>query len=248
MPRIAIVAALEREVKPLIGDWPCHEREHEGRKFKFLEKDDAVVVCGGIGAETARRATEAVIALYAPGIVYSVGFAGALQPTLKAGDIVIPRRIIDARDNSSVDTGEGEGVLVTIPSTAGPKQKAQLAVSYGALAADMEAAAVARGAQARGLRFAAVKAISDEVDFALPAMERFIRNGEFDTSGFVLFALLRPWLWPRLARLSSNSRRAAHALCRHLQRVIDEGMIDEPRQATPVSTTQADNLKVAPRR
>jgi nucleoside phosphorylase len=67
--KIAIVAALEREVRPLLKRWHSVEREYEGRQFKFFESGESVLVCGGIGAEAARRATEAVIALYRPGLV-----------------------------------------------------------------------------------------------------------------------------------------------------------------------------------
>src|SRR5438876_546028 len=35
-PKVAIVAALEREVWPLVKDWPVSHREHEGRWLKFL--------------------------------------------------------------------------------------------------------------------------------------------------------------------------------------------------------------------
>ena len=61
------MAALEREVRPLIKEWRADEKEIDGRRFRFFEKDDVVLVCGGIGAEAARRAAEAVIAIYAPG-------------------------------------------------------------------------------------------------------------------------------------------------------------------------------------
>ena len=44
-----------------------------------------VLVCGGMGAPAARRATEAIIQLYGPEVVISAGFAGALQPGMKAG-------------------------------------------------------------------------------------------------------------------------------------------------------------------
>jgi hypothetical protein len=64
--KIAMVAALEREVRPLVKGWRRVEREYLDRRFKFFESGQAVLVCGGIGAETARRATEAVIALYRP--------------------------------------------------------------------------------------------------------------------------------------------------------------------------------------
>src|SRR4249920_2585172 len=101
--KVAMVAALEREVRPLVKGWRGIEREHEGRRFKFFENGQTVLVCGGIGAEAARRATEATIALYRPGLVQSVGFAGALDPALKVGGIFSPSRVIDTRDGSSVD-------------------------------------------------------------------------------------------------------------------------------------------------
>jgi adenosylhomocysteine nucleosidase len=221
--KVAIVAALEREVRALVKRWRGVEREYEGRYFKFFEGDDAVLVCGGIGAEAARRATEAVIALYQPELVRSVGFAGALDPALKAGGIFSPSRVIDAQDGSSIETGTGCGILVSTAAVAGAEHKAQLAKAYGAQEVDMEAAAVARGAQARGVLFMAVKAISDESTFALPSMNRFVNgNGQFRTGRFLTFAVLRPWLWPGVIQLARNSVNASRALCAELDRSINE--------------------------
>src|ERR1700733_6887568 len=124
MFRIAIVAALEREVRPLIREWRLCEKEIHGRRFRFFEKEEVVLISGGIGAEAARRAAEAVIAIYAPAMVYSVGFAGALDPALKVGEVVQPRRVINAGDGSSVSLDRGEGVLVSFGSVASAAQKA----------------------------------------------------------------------------------------------------------------------------
>jgi adenosylhomocysteine nucleosidase len=221
--KVAMVAALEREVRPLLKSWRSVEREYGGRRFKFFENGQAVLVCGGIGEQAARRATEAVIALYQPELVQSVGFAGALDPALTVGEIFTPRRVIDARDGSNVEIAAGCGVLVSAISIAGSEQKAQLSKSYGAQAVDMEAAAVARGAEARGVRFMAVKAISDESNFAMPAMDRFVdQQGQFRTARFVIFAGLRPWLWLRVIRLAGNSAKASRALCVELERLILE--------------------------
>ena len=77
--KIAIVAAMEREVWPLIKDWPAVTKQYEGRSFKFFEKSPVVLVCGGIGSEAARRAAEAVTNLYHP-LIVSAGFAGGLDP------------------------------------------------------------------------------------------------------------------------------------------------------------------------
>jgi adenosylhomocysteine nucleosidase len=214
--KIAIVAALEREVRPLIRGW----RAVQSGGITFRENGDLVVVFGGIGGEGARRATEAVIAQYAPATVYSAGFAGALTAELKVGDLLRPGRVINAGDGSSVTVDGGDGVLVTFGAIAGPEQKNRLRAAYAAQAVDMEAAAVARAAEARGVRFAVVKVISDEIGFVFPSIERFVNaQGEFSEWKFVLFAAVRPWLWPRVAQLMRNSARASRVLCEQLSRV-----------------------------
>jgi len=218
MPKLAIVAALEREVRPLVKSWRMSEKEHQGRRFRFFENGDVVLVCGGIGAEAARRAAEALIAVFDPEVVCSAGFAGALDGTLRVGDIVRPGTVINAGDASRAIVEEGKGVLVSFGSVASPAQKLKLRESFAAQAVDMEAAAVARSAEARGKGFAAIKAISDEIDFEFPAMDRFVHaDGTFSEVGFALYSALRPWLWPRVIRLARNSSRASHALCMSLR-------------------------------
>jgi nucleoside phosphorylase len=212
--RVAIVAALEREVRPLVRTWRAVGKEYDGRLFRFFENDDVIVVCGGIGAVAARRAAEAVIAAYEPKLIYSAGFAGALDSKLKVGDLVHPRRVINAGDGSSVGIDGGEGILVTFGSVASPQQKLKLRESFNADAVDMEAAAVARAAEARGIEFAVAKAISDEVDFQFPSTERFIdSDGRFSEGRFAWFAVCHPWLWLKVMRLARNSGEAARALC-----------------------------------
>ena len=214
------MAALEREVRPLVNRWRRNEKEHAERRFRFFENDAAVLVCGGMGAEPARRAAEAVIALYAPSVVYSVGYAGALDPQLKVGNLLRPARVINAADGSSVQIAGGKGVLVSYGLVASAPQKAKVREAFGAEAVDMEAAAVARAAEARGIGFAALKVISDEFNFEFPAMERFVDSeGRFLETRFAAFAALRPWLWPRVIRLARDSRHATRALCHELENV-----------------------------
>src|SRR5580700_11381801 len=221
--KIAMVAALEREVRPLVKGWRRVEREYLGRRFQFFESGQAVVVCGGIGAEVARRSPEAVNALYLPELVLSVGFAGALDPAMKVGEIFSPSRVIDARDGSSVEIASGRGALVSAAALAGVEEKKKLAESYGAQAVDMEAAAVARGAQARDVGFMAVKAISDESDFHMLPMDPFVgTSGQFRTGKFVISLMVRPWLWPNVFHLARNSAKASKALCTELERFIQE--------------------------
>ena len=218
MPRLAIVAALEREVRPLVKTWRVSEQEHTGRRFRFFENGEVVLVCGGIGAAAARRAAEAAIVLFEPSIVCSAGFAGALDSHLKIGDVVRPRMVINAGDGSRAMIEGGEGVLVSFGSVASPDQKTKLRNSFSAQAVDMEGSAVADAAAARGKQFSVVKAISDDVNFEFPALERFVdADGRFSAGRFAWYTAIRPWLWPRVIHLGRNSNRASRALCMYLR-------------------------------
>lgn len=219
MPEVAIVAALEREIWPLVRHWRVSDREYSGRRFRFFESEQRVAVCGGIGPQAARRAAEAIVSLYRPALVQSVGFAGALDERLRVGDVFEPRQVIDANDGSRADTGCGSGVLVSFSSVASVDQKSRLATAYQAQAVDMEAAAVAKGAEAHGLRFTAVKVISDNASFAMPPMEGFIANdGSFRSGAFAFHAALRPCLWSSVFRLARHSAKASRQLCEYLSR------------------------------
>lgn len=224
---IAIVAALEREVHPLVKNWQVTVVEHEGRPFTVYEGNYAVVVCGGIGAEAARRAAEAVIVKYSPDVLVSAGIAGALVPELHVGETIFPALVIDAQDGSRHDTAIKNApvantplartTLVSSPQITGNAQKVQLAKSYGAQAVDMESTAVARAAMTHNLRFVAIKSISDEYDFEMPQMSQFVRDGQFQEKRFALYAAFRPWLWLQVLRLAQNTRIASENLCAWLR-------------------------------
>ena len=220
MPKIGIVAAMEREVAPLIRGWKVrtlYQSGHVSRRWRLFENtsefEEISLICGGVGYEAARRATEAVICEVNPELVISVGFAGALDASLRVGDVVLPKAVINSADGSRTDMESGDGILVSSPAVAGKEQKARFAKAYGAVAVDMEAAAVAHGASARGIEFAAIKVISDAADFEMPALDRFVTSdGRFQTLRFACHVGLRPWLWGRTMALARNSSRASQAL------------------------------------
>jgi adenosylhomocysteine nucleosidase len=223
--KLAIIAALEREVRPLIKNWTRIPRDHEGRTFTFFEHAGTVLLCGGIGMQAARRAAEAAIALYHPAIIHSVGFAGALDSTLQVGDLFSPSIVLDARDGSRTQLPSGEGTLLSFMNVASSAQKSKLAQAYAAQAIDMEAAAVAASAAAHGISFAVTKVISDDLNFEMPNLSSYINHeGQFKTMNFVLFATLRPCLWKRLFVLAGTSRRASRALAAHLQSSSPESL------------------------
>lgn len=216
--RYAIVVAMEREIAPLVSGWQVYL----GNSQKYFELGNAIVVCGGLGSAAAKDAAEAVIVRRNPELIVSAGYAGALTPTRAPGDLVTPAEIIDAQTGEHLATSQGSGVLVSTSVVASVKEKRALAQRFSAEAIDMEAAAVARVAQAYGREFVALKAISDELDFELPPMDRFISaNGDFQTARFALHAALHPSLWPAVRKLARNSQRATLTLCAALEHLIN---------------------------
>jgi adenosylhomocysteine nucleosidase len=115
---------------------------------------------------------------------------------------------------------------------AGKEQKTRLSKAYGATAVDMEAAAVAQGAQARGVEFRVFKVISDAADFNLPAVDRFVAaDGRFQSVRFACHVALRPWLWGATISLARNSAKASRALSDALTSYL--GRETHDREALP---------------
>lgn len=249
---IVIIAAMEREVRPLIRRWKVRTIEHDGRRYRVFESqsgnrresEGAALVCGGIGAAAARRATEALIQDVRPRRVISAGFAGALDSSLRVGDVVEPRLVINAADGVRDEVVSGEGVLVTSATVADKEQKIRLRKAYGASAVDMEAAAVAQGAAAHNLEFAVVKAISDGADFSLPAMDRFVaHDGSFRSVAFACHVALRPWLWSATIKLARNSARATQSLSVALQNYLDRESLGKSTRDATADEFHSDELQ-----
>lgn len=241
--RIALIAAMEREIAPLVRDWRRTRLQVEGQGFRpAFESDRAIVVCSGIGPAPARRAAEALIAAEHPGVLVSVGLAGALDPRWEVGAILQPQVVIDAESGESF-AAEGRGTLITVGKTLDVKGKQALRQRYHADAADMEAAAVAAVAERNGLAFRAVKAISDDVALPLLAFDAFIdAHGDLHTGQIALAAALRPWLWLVLWRLRANAARASEELCRVLAHlVVQHESAPVARQPGPAEPVKQDS-------
>jgi len=113
--------------------------------------------------------------------------------------------------------------LVTSSRVADAPEKLRLAETYKAGLVDMEAAAIARLAQMRGIPFYCIKGISDGYNDQLPDFNRFIMpDGQFKLARFIVFALLRPWHWRALIQMGENSRKAAQSIAASLLDFLDE--------------------------
>jgi adenosylhomocysteine nucleosidase len=219
-PRIAILAALPREVAPLVRDWPAPVvSRREGTSV--WENDRAIVVCAGMGRESVTRALELAESRGPLRSVISVGYAGALRDGIGIDGVHWPEIVIDGRTGERFACEDGGGVLVSADHVVGRDEKPKLAAQWNADFVDMEAATVARLVKVRALPFRTVRAISDPVGDNLPDLSRFtdVRGG-FQSGWFAIYVALHPWLIPTTVRLGKRSAQASQAIAEALLQIL----------------------------
>jgi adenosylhomocysteine nucleosidase len=219
MNRIAIIAAMPGELKPLVRGWShTHASGVDlwrwSYRNQFEEPCEWIAACAGAGVDAAARAFAAAEACGPVDCVISTGWVGALGDDYQPGKAYWVAGAIDLRTGERFASEEPSNLwLVTSPRVADAAEKQRLATAYGAALVDMEAAAVARLAAMRGLPFLCLKGVSDGFRERLPDLNRFLSpDGRFRLAHFVLFALFRPWCWPALRRMGENSTKAAQAI------------------------------------
>ena len=224
--KIAIIAALRREIRELVVGPEVQRLRVMGRNLPVYVLSDVLITCAGIGRQAAATATETMIQQFGPELIVSVGFAGAVDPGLGIGGVVVPSTVIEADSGRRFSTRRGEGVLVSANEIATSGRKAELREKYQALAVDMEASAVAERASAHGVQFMAIKSISDNAATTLPDFSRFVReNGEFETSRFFLHTMFHPTSWSELRKLAANTDLAAKNLTSALRHSVLDGSL-----------------------
>ena len=190
----------------------------------------------GIGPKAADAAAKAVLSRCRATLAVSTGFAGTLLPAAAVGDVIVATTVVAGKfDGTWTDAGaplacdhtarqavQSAAAEMKMTAHSGPVvslatvlcravDKQRLSRQTGAIAIDMESAAIGEVARAHGVPFAVVRTVSDLVDEDLPL--------DFN-------AFLKPWGWVRgigavmlapgsllgLNRLRGQSRLAAERL------------------------------------
>ncbi len=175
MRSLGVEVALKAEAR-------CLVRGQETGDFICLP-EGMVIGLSGIGPERACQTARALLEKGATALL-SWGCAGGIHPKVSPGDLVLPETVI-AADRSVFYTDvdwhrclytclNGHLDIYTDPLLechsvlTGPGEKSELSQRYGAIAVDMESAAVARVAHQAGVPFMAIRAIADSSDSSIP--------------------------------------------------------------------------------
>ncbi len=239
MTRVAIVAALPGELKPLVRGWPHSTRNGIDFWAQRNEEEEWIAACAGAGQAAATRAFAALEDGGPIDLVFSIGWVGALRSDVAPGSAHNVAGVIDARtgERFRCDAGAGDTWLVTSPRVADEPEKRRLAETYDAALVDMEAAAIARLAAMRAIPFYCIKGVSDGLSENLPDFNRFISSsGTFRLASFIFYVIPRPWYWLSLLRMGENSKKAARNMAQALCDFLDERVSIRERNGHPNRT------------
>lgn len=225
MTGAGVVAALPAEARALGPSM----RSSDGDPFEELASlSGSRLAVSGIGYEAAQTAAQALVSAGVTALM-TFGMAGGLDPALKAGSIVLPGELISAsgtrfvtcrswreRIAAAVSSSQAvtEGNLLT--SAVAIESVAAKAAAYqtsGAVAVDMESAAVAEVAARARLPFIAVRVIVDTASDVLPgAVVAASRAGRVQIGRLIAGLALAPGQIGSLIRLSQRYRTALRSL------------------------------------
>jgi adenosylhomocysteine nucleosidase len=184
-----------------------------------LHGHDAFLAANGAGWNRAAQALEAACAVFEPDAVVSTGFCGALDPALGIASVVVGSCVRGAGAFPcrpvSAALPHAQGVVFSVDHVVQTAAEKQALRSQGGSVVEMEAAAVAARAEARGLPFYCVRAVTDLAgeDLANDFNGALRADGHFDTMRIFRHSLSRPVArLGELSRLRGNCLRAAQTL------------------------------------
>lgn len=184
----------------------------------------------------ASEAADKALHEHKPCFLIICGFAGALTASAAPGALVIARTVIDVaspnieyRPDSALLAAAESLRLNSIPIFTGGQatgnrvlihasEKHALAARTGATAVDMETAGAVRAAEAVGIPWLAVRAITDSAQEDMPLDFNTLvdTDGSMDITRIMLAAITHPWKLPGLIQLGKNSSLAASNLATFL--------------------------------
>lgn len=163
---------------------------------------------------------------YEPKLILSAGFAGALQPDLHVGDLILASDVVDDEGNAWPVPWPGvlpegnwrpplrRGRLLTASQfVSGAAQKRDLSQRLQAAAVDMESATLASICSRKEIPFGCLRAISDAVDTSVSRQVMTVLEGaNVSWPGLAMLLARAPGKVGELWRLDKATRRAGRQL------------------------------------
>jgi nucleoside phosphorylase len=192
---------------------------------------EVAILQTGIGGDRADAGLRFALEHVTPEVVLSTGCAGALDPALATGDLVVADDMVDAAgervatssrwrerylraaDRAGVRSMTGSMLSSAEVLLAADSKRGQ-AARTGAAAVEMEGMALARRAEAFGIEFAAARVILDPASVTLPVDILGVTDAHGGANPVQLMRALvrRPSLVPELVSLGAMAAKCRKAL------------------------------------
>ena len=235
---IAIFGAVKEEIAGIKQAMNISDHMRLGKTSAWpgkWGKQSIVLVRSGVGQQRAEDATLQVIDRFKPSTLFSIGYAGAVQPELNVGDLVIADTIIEEKKKGkyspdsdwlnrakNVSCPEGfkaiVGGLLTVDNVIYDSlSKQELGKNYSVQAVEMETSAIAKVAEEKDVPLLSLRVISDRLDQELLDSSSFLgSDGEISTLKAGWYVLTHPGSIKSALSLRSQTQIATQALTKFL--------------------------------
>lgn len=238
---LIIAAATAEEIRETVKTMALQSRTRHGGMLCFsgrLGGRDIVLVQTGVGPKKAGAAANKILKSHAPSTVIAVGAAGATDPSLHAGDIVIARTMLHhAGAQFPADeqwSGKIAGQLRALGMpvsrgdcfTAGTfihtaVQKQHIFQKTGARVIDMESASLSKRLHPAGVAFINIRIVSDTAGKDTFNIEEFYRcKQKAAGTGAYAYFIRNPQELLRAVSLKKNVRLVGKRIAAILEHVL----------------------------
>ena len=217
---IAILSAMSSELKPARRALGQDVGPQAGSSYaRGMYKGVTVITAvTKMGLAAAQCATERLFANAGSGIdhVFVVGIAGANDPRLKIGEVVIPESVVDERDGVSryptnLSDFEPAGLIYSTDQLAYCKEFVAMLQDRKVSLVDMESGAIAAVCERNNCPFTIVRAVSDRVDKHAENFDIFHLahdDGSPRYMAAIRYMLGRPWKIAYLISMGLGAKKA----------------------------------------
>jgi nucleoside phosphorylase len=232
---IAITFALPAESSDFVRSLAQPDTSaREGVIHAQIHGRSVAVFHTGVGEKSCRARIEKFLRPQQFKYLISTGFAGALDPELRVGDLFLSENFSSPEllGSSHLEIADGRlfvGKLATVPAVMDSKsERDRLAAESGAAAVDMETEFIAAACAARGIPLLSLRVISDTPSEPFPAPPDVLFDLEKQKTNFgrLAFHLVKhPGAMMRLNAFRRRIGLARQSLTSALDQLLRAGLV-----------------------
>lgn len=227
-PRIALITAMRSELRPLVRLLSLR-RSRDGDVYTGVAGDaEIVATTTGMGFVTATEVTERLLSGRKVDHVVVVGIAGAVDPSVAIGDVIVPEIVVDGSTGveyrpSPLGDVTQKGRLSSSDEFVVDDERLAELRAQGVVAVDMETGAIGAVCERYRCPWSVFRAISDRAgavglnDVVLGLAHP---DGSPNLRAAARFFVTRPRDIPRLLALGRDARLASNAAARAAVRAL----------------------------